>query len=168
MAALIVPSLEVVAGVLQQYATEAAALFTEQGRPVDSVVGVAPGVAPAWDSSCSQLYTRFVTTQPGGGTDPTSACGVPFWVVTCAIAVTRCVGTPDVSGGRIKLPSAERVTADGVVMLQDLAALEQVVKCSPWTRSLVQGASLPEAGGLAGVEWAFTLRVNNCPCPEGS
>lgn len=168
MAALMVASMADLGPMLDEYVTAAAELLASQGRAVESVVKVAPGVAPAWDNSCSQLYARFVSASPGGQANAAAPnpCGYPYWVVAVAIAVTRCVGTPDVAGGRIKLPSPARVTQDGFDMIADLAALEQIVKCGRYTRSVVSALPLPEAGGLAGVEWTFTVRVDNCACPE--
>ena len=66
---------------------------------------------------------------------------------------------------RVKLPKAEQVTADGFAMLDDLTDLEQVVRCDPRTRSIVNGQPLAESGGLAGFEWLFTIRLEPCACP---
>ena len=150
--------------ILTSLVAASAAALAAEGRPVDSIVTVAPGVAPAWDNSCSQIYSRFVSMVPATGDQRgvQAPCGVLFWVVTAAIAVTRCVGTPSAEGGRIKLPTPDRVSSDGFDMLADLATLEDVIKCDERVRSIVQAVPLPEQGGLAGVEWSFTLRIDNC------
>jgi hypothetical protein len=132
------------------------------------VIPLAPGVSPAWDDSCSQLYGRVVQVQPSqnNGTVGNAACGFPFYVVTLGLALTRCVATPAEKGKRITLPKAEQVAADGITMLDDLAELEGVIRCDPRTRSIVSGNALPELGGLAGVEWIYTVRVSVCGCPD--
>jgi len=153
---------------LSEYAEKARALLEEHGRPVNRVVDVAPGVSPAWDDSCSQLYTRVVQLQPvldQNARNGAPGCGISFYVATVAIAVTRCVATIDEKGRRIKLPTADQVTADGLAMIADLVDLEEVVRCHRWTRSVVSGQALPEAGGMAGFEWQFTLRLQPCACP---
>ena len=150
--------------ILADLVAKSAAALAAEDRPVDSVVTVAPGVAPAWDNSCSQIYSRFVSLAPvtGDQRGVQAPCGVLFWIVTVAIAVTRCVGTPSAEGGRIKLPTPDRVSADGMAMLADIATLEDVIKCDERVRSVVQAIPLPEAGGLSGIEWQFTLRIDNC------
>ncbi len=161
-------TLDVVASIAETYAQAAQDALTEAGRPANRVVPMAPGVSPAWDDSCSQLYGRFVQAQPiqSGGQVGNAACGFPFYAVTLGLAVTRCVATPAEKGKRIVLPAAEQVGADGLVMLGDLAVLETVIRCDKRTRSIVSGNSLPEMGGLAGVEWIYTVRVSVCGCPE--
>lgn len=154
--------------VIADYVEKARALLEENGRPVNRVVDVAPGVTPAWDDSCSQLYARVVQLQPTvdqnarGGATP---CGITFYVATIGLAVTRCVATVEEKGKRIRLPSAEQVTADGLAMINDMIDLEQVIRCHSHTRSVVTGQALPEAGGMAGFEWVFTVRLVPCACP---
>lgn len=153
---------------LSEYAEKARALLEANGRPVNRVVDVAPGLSPAWDDSCSQLYTRVVQLQPvldQNARNGAPGCGISFYTATVAIAVTRCVATIDDKGRRIKLPSAEEVTADGLAMIDDLVDLETVIRCHRFTRSVVSGQALPEAGGMAGFEWQFTLRLQPCACP---
>ena len=77
--------------ILADLVVKSAAALAAEDRPVDSVVTVAPGVAPAWDNSCSQIYSRFVSLAPvtGDQRGVQAPCGVLFWIVTVAIAVTR-------------------------------------------------------------------------------
>lgn len=152
--------------ILVEYMDAVEAALVAAGLAPNRIVKVAPGVSPAWDDSCSQLYSRFITATPHAQTaNDTAGCGVDYWIVQVAIVLTRCVGVPDVNGGRIKLPTAAKVEGDGFAMLDDLAQIGEVVKCYPRTRSIVAGRSLPEQGGQAGVEWEFTFRVDDCGCP---
>lgn len=155
-------------GVLMGQVAEAArARLKAAGRPPQAVIDVAPGVTPAWDSQCSQLYGRVVQGQPNAtSAQRAGTCGPDFYIVTLALALTRCVATVSDGGKRIKLPSAAEVQADGLTMVADMRELEQAIRCHPLVRSVVSVLPLPEAGGLAGIEWQYTVRVMPCPCAE--
>lgn len=146
-------------------AQRAVVALEEAGRKVGRVVPIAPGVAPAWDGDCmGYLYGRIVSIAPGqqGGTPPPNVrCGVHFWVATVAIAVVRCVGVLDNNGNP---PPVARVDADGRGFSLDAAVLEQVLLCSQWTRTIVQGAPLEEQGQYSGFEWVYTVRYDVCDC----
>lgn len=160
-------ALESLGEVLTDYAASLRDHLVLKGRPVQVVVDVAPGVTPAWDSSCSQIYGRVVQMRPiidQNWRPGLAGCGVAFYEVTAALAVTRCVKTAETGGRRVILPAPAQVTADGLAMVLDAADIEAVVRCHPHTRSLVSGQPLPEMGGMAGFEWTYTLRGIPCPC----
>lgn len=164
--ATLTASLAPVQALLEDYAATVKAQLEAEGRPVDRYVPTAPGVNPAWDSSCGQVYGRVVQAVPvtpdqrGLG----AGCGVLFWIVTLGIAVTRCVTQPTVSGQRIALPAAARVSADGVAIIDDMITLERVVTYAERTRSVVIIQPLAEQGGLAGSEILFTVRLDALAC----
>lgn len=154
--------------VLADYVEKARVLLDAHGRAVNRVVEIAPGVTPAWDDACSQLYARVVQIQPvvDQNTRGTAfPCGITFYVATVAMAVTRCVATVE-SGKKVKLPSAEQVTADGFAMIDDMVDLESVIRCHSHTRGVLNGQPLAEQGGLAGFEWTWTIRLAPCECPS--
>lgn len=150
---------------LDDTAERAVAALAEHDRRPGRVVPIAPGTSPAWDGDCNgYLYGRIVSVQPGQqqGTAPANVrCGVHFWVATLAIAIVRCVGVLD-NNGTPPLPA--RVDADGRGFSLDAAVLEQVLLCSPYTRSIVSGVPLEEQGGYSGFEWTYTVRYDVCGC----
>lgn len=149
-------------------AERAVAALAEHDRAPGRVVPIAPGTDPAWDGDClGYLYGRIVSIAPGqqtGAAAPAAIrCGVHFWIATVAVAIVRCVAALD-DNGRPPLPAA--VAQDGLGFSLDAAILEQVLLCSPYTRSIVQGVPLPEQGGYAGFEWTYTVRYDTCACSE--
>lgn len=158
-------TLDWIKSAVEEYIENVNTALTDAGRSVEAVIAMAPGVAPAWDNSCSQLYGRFISvtpnTQPSRGA---GGCGIDWWNVRVAIALTRCVGKIDTTGGRIRLPKPAQVGADGFGMLDDLAIIGDVIKCDDRTREITAGRSLPESGGMAGVEWEFVFKVDDCGC----
>jgi hypothetical protein len=150
---------------MDDVASRAVAALAEADRAVGRVVPIAPGTAPAWDGDCNgYLYGRIVSIAPGQSTGSTPVnvrCGVHFWVATLAVAVIRCVGVLADNG---KPPLPERVDYDGRGFSLDAAVLEQVLLCSEWTRSIVQGVPLEEQGGYSGFEWTYTVRYDVCGC----
>lgn len=150
---------------MDDIAARAVASLAEAKRAVGRVVPIAPGTNPAWDGDCSgYLYGRIVQIAPGqqNGTPPANVrCGVHFWVATLAIAVIRCVGVLDDNGNP---PPVARVDADGRGFSLDAAVLEQVLLCSPYTRTIVSGAPLEEQGQYSGFEWTYTVRYDVCDC----
>lgn len=142
----------------------AVALNPAPGR----VVAVAPGAEVAWDDCCDgQVWARLVTFQPlpsagaarKPGTDP---CAVPHFVATVELGVTRCAATQDKNGNA---PAAERVAADGLQGIADMAALLGVLRCPPpgvEIRDLGSWTPQGPNGGCFGGVWTFTLRVGNC------
>jgi len=158
---------DLVATFMDDLAERSVLALAEHDRRPGRVVAIAPGTAPAWDGDCNgYLYGRIVSITPGQqqGTAPVNVrCGVHFWVATLAIAIIRCVGVLD-NQGTPPLPS--RVDADGRGFSLDAAILQQVLLCSPYTRSIVQGVPLEEQGGYSGFEWTYTVRAPTCDCPE--
>lgn len=158
--------IDLVAGFMDDTSVRAVAALAAADRRPGRVVSIAPGTAPAWDGDCQgYLYGRIVSIVPGvDQRAPANVrCGVHFWVATLAIAIVRCVGTVD-NNGRPPLP--ERIDADGRGFSLDAAVLQQVLLCSPYTRSIVQGVPLEEQGGYSGFEWTYTVRVPTCDCEE--
>lgn len=156
--------IDLVANFMDDYTERAVAALAEADRRPGRVVSIAPGTAPAWDGDCEgYLYGRIVTIQPGvDQRAPANVrCGVHYWIATLAIAIVRCVGTVD-NAGRPPLPS--RIDADGRGFSLDAAVLQQVLLCSPYTRTIVQGVPLEEQGGYSGFEWTYTVRVPTCDC----
>lgn len=156
--------IDLVATFADDTAERAVAALAAADRRPGRVVAIAPGTAPAWDGDCEgYLYGRIVSVVPG--TDARAPanvrCGVHFWIATLAIAIVRCVGTVD-NNGRPPLPA--RIDADGHGFSLDAAVLQQVLLCSPYTRSIVQGVPLEEQGGYSGFEWTYTVRVPVCDC----
>lgn len=154
--------------IVEEYAEAARARLREAGREPNSVIPIAPGIDPAWDDSTSQLYGRFVQATPSvaaGVQGGNTKCGIPWYVVTLGLALTRCVATITTKGSRPRLPTPEQVTADGFKMLADLAELESVVRCGRHTHSVVSANAMPETGGMAGVEVVYQVRVMVCGCP---
>lgn len=156
-----------VATFLDDTADRAVAALAEHDRRPGRVVPIAPGTAPAWDGDClGYLYGRIVSIVPYA--DATTAraanvrCGVHAWTATLGIAIVRCVAPLD-NNGRPPLPAA--VDADGRGFSLDAAVLQEVLLCSPYTRSIVQGVPLEESGGYSGFEWTYTVRVPVCDCP---
>lgn len=160
---------DLVATFMDDLTDRAVAALAAQDRAPGRVVSIAPGTAPAWDGDCNgYLYGRIVSILPAsdstGGGAPNVRCGVHFWVATLAIAIIRCVAPVDNNG---RPPEPVRVDADGRGFSLDAAILQQVLLCSPYTRSIVQGVPLEESGGYSGFEWAYTVRVPVCnDCPE--
>lgn len=158
--------IDLVAGFMDDTTERSVAALAAVDRRPGRVVSIAPGTAPAWDGDCEgYLYGRIVSIVPGvDQRAPANVrCGVHFWVATLAIAIVRCVGTVD-NNGRPPLPS--RIDADGRGFSLDAAVLQQVLLCSPYTRSIVQGVPLEEQGGYSGFEWTYTVRVPTCDCEE--
>lgn len=156
------------ATIVEEYAAAAQGALTAAGRPASSVIPIAPGVDPAWDDKTSQLYGRFVQALPGTAANVSGGntkCGIPWYMVTLGLALTRCVATISTKGNRPKLPSPEQVTADGLTMLADLAILESVVRCGAHTHSVISANVMPETGAMAGVEVVYAVRVMTCACP---
>lgn len=159
---------DLVATFMDDYAARAVDALAASDRRPGRVVAIAPGVAPAWDGDCDgYLYGRIVSILPV--TDDRASrsanlrCGVHFWSATLALAVIRCVAPVD-NQGRPPLPA--RVDADGRGFSLDAAILQEVILCSPYTRSVIQGVPLEESGGYSGFEWTYTVRVPVCACPE--
>lgn len=159
--------IDLVATFMDDTAERAVAALGAHDRRPGRVVPIAPGTAPAWDGDCQgYLYGRIVSIVPGqqqGTVPPNVRCGVHFWIATLAIAIIRCVAPVD-NQGRPPLPAA--VDADGRGFSLDGAVLQQVLLCSPYTRSIVQGVPLEEQGGYSGFEWTYTVRVPTCDCEE--
>lgn len=158
--------IDLVAGFMDDTTERSVAALAAVDRRPGRVVSIAPGTAPAWDGDCEgYLYGRIVSIAPGvDQRAPANVrCGVHFWVATLAIAIVRCVGTVD-NNGRPPLPA--RIDADGRGFSLDAAVLQQVLLCSPYTRSIVQGVPLEEQGGYSGFEWTYTVRVPTCDCEE--
>ena len=156
--------IDLVAGFMDDTTERAVAALAEVDRRPGRIVSIAPGTAPAWDGDCEgYLYGRIVSIVPGvDQRAPANVrCGVHFWVATLAIAIVRCVGTVD-NNGRPPLPA--RIDADGHGFSLDAAVLQQVLLCSPYTRSIVQGVPLEEQGGYSGFEWTYTVRYETCDC----
>jgi len=156
---------DLVATFLDDYAERAVEALAAVDRRPGRVVAIAPGTTPAWDGDCNgYLYGRIVSIVPGqdGGRAPVNVkCNVHFWVATLALAIVRCVAVVD-SNGKPPLPT--QVDFDGRGFSLDGAVLQQVILCSPYTRSIVQGAPLEEQGGFSGFEWTYTVRVPTCDC----
>ena len=158
--------IDLVAGFMDDTTERSVAALAAVDRRPGRVVSIAPGTTPAWDGDCEgYLYGRIVSIVPGvDQRAPANVrCGVHFWVGTLAIAIVRCVGTVD-NNGRPPLPA--RIDADGRGFSLDAAVLQQVLLCSPYTRSIVQGVPLEEQGGYSGFEWTYTVRVPTCDCEE--
>jgi hypothetical protein len=137
------------------------ALEPEPGR----VVIVAPGSTVAWDDCCDgQLWSRVVNVTPFVGRPGASApCGVLYWTVRVALGVIRCAHSLNGDG---TAPPAALISQDGEQMLDDLAALQQVILCHPRTTSILQWNPLGPQGGCHGGEWEYEIRVDTCGCPE--
>lgn len=149
---------------VQEYVDAAyAALPVKPGR----VITMQPGEEVAWDFTCEggQLHARIVTIQPG----PTVAranglpCGIPHWDVTVGLGLLRCIAVVNDKG---KAPSDAAVSADGQLMLDDLATLQEVVTCVGQTRQVLAWSPLGPQGGYAGGEFTFVVRLNSCGCPD--
>lgn len=159
---------DLVATFLDDAAARAVDALAAHDRRPGRVVPIAPGIAPAWDGDCDgYLYGRIISILPVA--DKTTArsasvrCGVHFWSATLALAIIRCVAPVDSQG---RPPSPARVDNDGRGFSLDAAIIQQSLLCSPFTRSIVQGAPLEESGGYSGFEWTYTVRVPVCDCPE--
>lgn len=150
--------------VLAEYVAAATAALSPMP---ERIITYQPGAEVAWDGCCDgQLWGRVVTISPGG-VQPIKAnglpCGIGHWDVTLALGIIRCVGVVNDKG---KPPTAERITNDGAQMLADLAALQEVITCLGFTRTVVAWTPVGPQGGCAGGEWTFTVRLGGCGCPD--
>lgn len=130
----------------------------------DRIVYVAPGQEVAWDDCCGgQLTGRVVSIAPHTGTQPRSVapCGVLYWDVLLAVGILRCVAVVDDAG---TAPPANQLTADGLQMMADAQAIQQVILCHD--RVVQINAWVPQGpgGACAGGEWTFLIRVEVCGC----
>jgi len=140
------------------------ALEPEPGR----IVIVAPGSTVAWDNCCEgQLWSRVVEVQPFLGRPSAAAlpCGVLYWNVIVAVGVIRCAHSLNDDGSA---PPATLVSQDGQQMLDDLAALQEVILCHPRTKAIQRWTPLGPQGGCHGGEWQFVISVDTCGCPEAT
>lgn len=156
-----------VATFMDDYAERTVAALAAADRRPGRVVAIAPGTAPAWDGDCAgYLYGRIVSIVPTADPSQRAAtvrCGVHFWTATLALAIIRCVAPVNNQGAP---PPPAMVDADGRGFSLDAAVLQEVLLCSPYTRSILQGVPLEESGGYSGFEWTYTVRVPVCDCPE--
>jgi hypothetical protein len=156
---------DLIGPILKTYTAEAVrALNPKPTR----VIEVAPGASVAWDDCCGgQVWTRVVQVVPAvGRAGSTQApCGVLYWVATVALGVVRCAHSLRDDG---TAPPAHLISEDGQDMLDDLAALQEVVVCHPRTASITGWTPLGPQGGCHGGEWVFTVRFDVCGCPEAT
>lgn len=160
---------DLISPIQEDYAERARVLLAAAGIEPNIVIPTSPGTTPAWDDMCSQLYGRVVSIQPAvdqsfrPGSPGGLRCGIHFWVVTLALAVTYCVAVP---GSNMKPPSPERVAEDGAKITLAAQQLQEAIFCAPSTRTIVSGQPLAEQGGAAGFEWTFTVAVPVCACED--
>jgi hypothetical protein len=89
-------------------------------------------------------------------------CGIMGWEVTLALGIIRCVEVQNDNGVP---PSGAAISADGYVMLDDLAAIQEAIICNENTYRPGTWFPLGPQGGCAGGEWHFTVRIQPCGCP---
>lgn len=153
---------------LEALATAASgALATPVGR-----VLVAPGLEVAWDECCDgQLWARVVEAResdavlaPARLADG-SACGPGAWLVTFGVGVLRCTPSVDDRG---RAPTADALTANALLLLEDQADVCLAIKCSGVVASPrgMAWAPLGPEGGCAGGEWTFEVLVQGCGCSQ--
>lgn len=155
--------------ILSRYVQDARDRLEEEGRAVGNSM-VVPG-EPAWDDCCNgTVYCRMVTVAPqtnspssrgdvgGGGVylGNGAGCGVTGWTLTMALGTLRCAATQDNRG---KAPSAEKITDDGLLQIDDMQSLADVILSSEYTRGLVQYTPFTPEGGCFGGEWTFSARI---------
>lgn len=149
--------------VLRRIVDSAAATVTPApGRVIHHV----PGARPTWDQcDCDgQIWGRIVSMIPGAtqARGTAAPCGIIHWTVTLAVGIIRCIHTVDDNGN---IPTPEEIDADGQQMLDDLAALEEAIKCDEDVLTMVSWVPHLQQGGCSGGEWTFTIRLMNCGCP---
>jgi hypothetical protein len=129
------------------------------------VIHIQPGAEVAWDESCGggQLWGRVVTIAPATGTQPRSSapCGVLYWNVVMAVGLIRCVAGLKSDGSP---PSPSELSADGLQMVRDLQAIQQVILCHPQVSAITNWLPSGPQGAYAGGEWTFVVRIGVCPC----
>ena len=139
--------------------------FTAVSPKPTRTIHIQPGVEVAWDEACGggQLWGRVVTIAPFVGTQPRSSspCGVLYWNVVLAIGLIRCVASLKSDGSP---PAPSELSADGLQMVRDLQAIQQVILCHPQVASIQNWLPSGPQGAYAGGEWTFTVRVGVCPC----
>lgn len=165
------------APILQSVLSAASSAFTEEGRPPGRVE-LTPGLLPAWDDCCKgQLYLRvmevfpsspfptFDTSQQGANLQ----CAIKMLDLHIGLGIIRCAATV---ADDTTPPTPEQVSADGVLMLNDMQTLLSVILCTVPTLPRIQKVKLdrwiPQGvqGGCGGGEWGVHLAVDPCVvCP---
>lgn len=165
--------------VLTSVLSAAASALNDAGVPA-SLVHLAPGAVPAWDSCCEgggQLYLRLGDVVPTGGDGspfPTKdtvqkgvGCGVRLLAFRLHLGVIRCAHSISNNGSP---PTADEMSEDAASAVTDMAILLDVIECTvPELRGIMkvnldrwtpQGVS----GGCAGGEWTFHIALDPCLC----
>lgn len=155
---------------------EARKALEAAGRAPGRVV-LAPGTTAAWDDCCEgQLYLRvpevfpsatfpqFDTAQKG----VSLSCAIKMLNVRIGLGVIRCAATVKDDGNA---PTAAEVSADGTMMLDDMATLLEVITCKLQGIKGIETVKLdrwiPQGvqGGCHGGEWGVHLAIYPClPC----
>lgn len=166
------PKRDVFGPVLSLYAQDAQDKLAEEGRPVGRTQ-VVPG-EPAWDDCCAgTVFSRIVNVVPqtSSSTGPAAGgsvggvylgngpkCGITAWTVVIALGTLRCAATQDNRG---KAPTAEKITDDGMLQIDDMQSLADVILSNKHTRGLANYIPFTPEGGCFGGEWQFSARVAN-------
>jgi hypothetical protein len=163
-------AVDLIGPVLTSYVDQAA-LAVSPG--VAKLIHVNPGALVPWDDCCGgQIAARVISVGPQIGQQSAGTmlpCGVLAWIATVGLGIIRCVAVVREDGqGKVQIPDGPTMDADGQQMLNDMAALQQVVLCHPATRSIQGWTPVGAEGGCAGGEWVFTTRVASCACPESA
>lgn len=153
------------AAIIEEYVTAAEAALTPTPQ---RIIRLQPGETATWDSPCGgQMWARIasITSGPNQAKANGVPCSIPWFVVTLALGVIRCIAV--VSDDAVA-PDAATITREGGEMLADLEALREVVLCSDRTTGdvLPSWTPLGPQGGAAGGEWTFSVRIGTCSCAE--
>jgi len=151
--------IDLAGGVIADYATRANELLTARDIAPGRLILVAPGTQVAWDDCCKgQLWARLVRLE-AAPVKPGTSCGPDFFIATLELGIVRCVSTVDDRG---RVPSAARISEDGMSGLVDMGVLLEAIQCSPRTRTVGKWTPAGPNGGCAGGSWEFTVRLDNC------
>ena len=117
---------------------------------------VLPGRENAWD--CEMVYVQMAGAQ---AVTRDNACP-SFLDVMFQVGLLRCVTVQDRQG---RAPTAEQITSDGLIHLDDAEALFKALAClkiehpAVVRNSVGSSNHLGPTGALVGVEWGVTVRL---------
>lgn len=117
----------------------------------------------AWDFTCSgQLSVRVTNVRPkwrNGPSGPVTTCPPIYWLVDVGVMVLRCVSVQDNNGVP---PADSTITGEAGASFTDMSEVMATLESHLGDRLMNVDIWSPQGpnGGLAGGEWAVTMRVD--------
>lgn len=124
------------------------------------------GANVAHDDCCGgQVWVRVVSLAPVYPGNAPANCAPIYYNAQLAMGTIRCAAVVDDNG---VAPAPSTITAEAHDMTQDMHDLMAAIQCCGEKPMPVINSWTPTGplGGCAGGEWTFTIKIDNCGCPE--